>query len=133
MYNNFADMRAEARERIIEVLDGYTGYGCDFHNRAFNEDYYECYTDRAEKQLTEMGVFDCIHKVQEYEQNEFGEMCTDLGDPCKVLNMMWYIIGEEELYEMFDGCELWDDVWNEEMEEEQSKQLIEWAKENDRI
>ena len=130
MYNNFADMRAEARERIIEVLDGYTGYGADFHNEAFNEDYYECYIDRAEEQLTEMGVFDCIHTVQEYEQDNFGTMYTDLSDPCKVLNMMWYIIGEEELYAMFEDCELWDEWWNEDISEEQSAQLIEWAKAN---
>ena len=128
--SNFEDMREEARCAIVEALPNYTGYGADFHNEVFNIDYYECYTDRAEKQLEEMGVFDCIHMVQEYEQDNFGVVNTDLSEPCDVLNMVWYIIGEEELYTMFENCELWDDFWNEEFEEETGKQLVDWLRVN---
>ena len=43
MYTNFESLREEARAHILETLEGYEGYTCDFHNEAFNSDYYECY------------------------------------------------------------------------------------------
>jgi hypothetical protein len=42
-------------------------------------------------------AFDCIGTVQEYEQDNFGEVHTDLSCPEKVANMYAYVIGEEIL------------------------------------
>lgn len=133
MSNNFESLREEARKHIIEILKDYEGYTCDFHNEAFNMDYYECYTDRAAERLEELGVFNAIQAVKEYEQDNFGMVNTDFSDPCDILNMLWYIIAEEELYSMFEGCEEWDEFWNEEIGETETKVLIAWLKDNDRV
>lgn len=134
MYNDFRELRQEARDHIIDELEnGYEGYLCDFHNAAFNEDYYEVYTATAEEKLTRWGVFDAIEKVKDYEQDNFGVVNTDFSNPCKVINMLWYIIGEEELYKMFDDCAEFDELWNEETTQKESRMLAGWAKDNERV
>lgn len=133
MYTNFESLREEARAHILETLENYEGYTCDFHNEAFNTDYYECYTQNAIDKLKQLGVFDAIQTVKEYEQDNFGEVITDFSSPCAVLNMLWYIIGEEELCSMFEGCEEWDEFWNEEIGETETKVLIAWLKDNERV
>ena len=72
MYTNFKSLREEARAHILETLEDYEGYTCDFHNEAFNTDYYEYYTSNAIDKLEELGVFDAIQTVKEYEQDNFG-------------------------------------------------------------
>jgi len=107
------EMRLEAREAIIETLkDGYSGYYCDLHNEVFNTDYYIIGTYEAKKALEEYGVFEALEKIQTYEDFNFGKICTDLSNPEKVVNMLYYIIGEEVLYEMMDGVKVWNDNWN---------------------
>ena len=104
MFNNFESLREEARAHILEMLEDYEGYACDFHNEAFNSDYYEVYTREAIEKLEELGVFDVIQTVKEYE-----------------------------LYSMFEGCEEWDEFWNEEIGETETKVLIAWLKDNEKI
>jgi hypothetical protein len=106
-------MRQDARERIIECLkNGFGGYYCDLHNEVFNTDYYIIGTYQAEEALKEYGVFQAIEKVQTYEKENFGEVYTDLSDPEKLVNMLFYIIGEEVLAEMMEGLEVWNENWN---------------------
>lgn len=86
----------EALEDILDVLEsGYTGYMDDLHNEVFNTDYYIIGTYQAKQALTEYGVFDAIEKVQGYEESHFDKVITDLSDPEKLANMLYYIIGEE--------------------------------------
>ena len=111
--NNKQKMREDARAAIIEALEnGYTGYYCDLHNEVLNSDYYIIGTYKAKKALTEYDVWDAIEKVQTYEEENFGEIYTDLSNPEKLVNMLYYIIGEEVLYEMMDGVEAWEKNWN---------------------
>jgi hypothetical protein len=107
------EMREEARAAIIEALkDGYTGYYCDLHNEVFNTDYYIIGIYQAKEALKECDIWEAIEKVQTYEKDNFGEVYTDLSDPEKLINMLYYIIGEEVLFEMMDGIEAWKDNWN---------------------
>jgi hypothetical protein len=46
------------------------------------------------------------------------EVYTDLSDPEKLINMLYYIIGEEVLSEMMDGITAWEDNWNNQADEE---------------
>ena len=120
------EMRKEAREAIIEALrDGYSGYYCDLHNEVFNTDYYIIGTYEAKEALEEYGVFDAIEKVQTYEKENFGEVYTDLSDPEKFINTLYYIIGEEVLYEMMDGVEAWEDNLNNVADEEINAAILE--------
>src|SRR5690554_1140025 len=94
-------MREEARKAIVEALkNGYAGYYRDLHSEVFNTNCYIIGAEQARKALKEYDVFEAIRKVQKYEQNNFGEISTDLGDPEQIVNMLYYIIGEEVLLEM---------------------------------
>jgi len=127
MYNNNKEkeMREEARSAIIEALrDGYSGYYCDLHNEVFNTDYYIIGTYKAKQALTEYDVWDAIEKVQTYEKDNFGEVYTDLSNPEKLINMLYYIIGEEVLNEMMDGVEVWNENWNNLADEETNAAIL---------
>lgn len=126
MYNKKEQaMREEARAAIIETLqDGYSGYYCDLHNEVFNMNYYIIGTYEAKQALTEYDVWDAIEKVQTYEKDTFGEIYTDLSDPEKLINMLYYIIGEEVLYEMMDGIEAWDENWNNKATDETNAAIL---------
>ena len=124
------EMRKQARTDIIEALEnGYSGYYCDLHNEVFNTDYYIIGTYQAKEALEEYGVFDAIEKVQTYEKDNFGEIYTDLSNPEKLVNMLYYIIGEEVLSEMMDGVEVWNDNWNNQATDETNKEILEQLRE----
>ena len=102
----------EALEDIKEVLKFYSGYYSDLHNETFNTDYYIIGTYEAEKALEQYGVFEAIRKIQEYENDNFGEVLTDLSDPEKVANMLYYIIGEEAIQELYEYSEAFSENEN---------------------
>lgn len=130
---NDIDMVEEAKAKIIETLENsYDGYLCDLHDAVFNEEYYYCYTSEAKNELESYDVFDIIAMIVEYEKDNFGEVNTDFSNPCQVGNMLWYIVGEEVLNDMFDGCEEFDELWNGELTEEECKVLLQWLKDNGR-
>ena len=126
MYNKKEEaMRKEARAAIIEALqDGYSGYYCDLHNEVFNTDYYIIGTYQAKEALKEYDVFEAIEKVQTYEKDNFGEIYTDLSDPEKLINMLYYIIGEEVLFEMMDGIEAFHENWNNQVDQETNAEIL---------
>ena len=126
MYNSKEKaMREEAREAIIEALkNGYSGYYCDLHNEVFNTDYYIIGTYQAKEALKEYDVFDAIEKVQTYEKDNFGEVYTDLSDPEKLINMLFYIIGEEVLFEMMEVVDVFHDNWNNQANEETNAEIL---------
>ena len=131
MYNKKEqEMREEAREAIIEALKNeYEGYYCDLHNEVFNTGYYIIGTYKAKKALEEFGIFEAIEKVQAYEKDNFGEVYTDLSDPEKLVNMLFYIIGEEILFEMMEGVEVWEENWNNIATDETNAEILEQLKE----
>lgn len=119
------EMREEARKAIIEALEGgYSGYYGDLHDEIFNTDYYIIGTYEAKEVLKEYDVFEAIEKIQEYEKYNFGEVYTDLSNPEKIANMLWYIIGEEVLYEIMDGVEAWEENWNNRADEETNAKIL---------
>ncbi len=123
------EMREEARGAIIEALEnGYSGHYCDLHNEVFNTDYYIIGTYRAKEALNEYDVFEALNKVQTYEKDNFGEVYTDLSDPEKLINMLYYIIGEEVLSEMMDGITAWEDNWNNQADEETNAEILKAVK-----
>lgn len=123
--NKEQEMRKEAKEAIIEALqDGYSGYYCDLHNEIFNTDYYIIGAHEAKKVLEEYGVFDALEKIQEYEKDTFGEINTDLSDPEKLVNALYYIIGEEELFQLVEDVEVLRENWNNLADEETNAEIL---------
>ncbi len=80
----------------------------ELHHALYNTDYFEICPLHAIKFMGDL-AFDFIGMIQEYEEGEFGEIYTDLSDPCKVANMVAYIIGEELLQESETLREAWDE------------------------
>jgi hypothetical protein len=130
MYNKkYAEMKEQAVAEIIERLeDGYNGYYCDLHNEVFNTDYYIIGTYQAKEVLREYDVFEAIDLVQTYEKEQFGEIYTDLSDPEKLLNMVYYIIGDEVIGEMYDIPEF-NDNWNNVADDETNAIIVKTMKE----
>ena len=123
------EMKQEAIEAIIEKLEnGYSGYYCDLHNEVFNTDYYIIGTVAAKEALREYDVFEAIELVQTYEKEQFGESYTDLSNPEKLINMVYYIIGDEVIGEMYKITEF-EEGWNDQADEETNKVIIDAMKE----
>lgn len=130
MYNKKHEaMKEEAIEAIIEALEnGFDGYYCDLHNEVFNTDYYIIGTYKAKEALREYDVFEAIDLVQNYEKEQFGEVYTELSNPEKLINMVYYIVGDEVIGEMYD-IEAFNDGWNDQADEETNKIIIKAMKE----
>lgn len=121
--------REEAMNDIIECLEnGYDGYYCDLHNEVFNTNYYIIGTYEAKEALKQYDVFKAIEKVQEYEKDNFGKTYTDISDPEKLANMLYYIIGEEVIGSMYE-IEEFNDNWNGVADEETNAIIVAQLKE----
>jgi hypothetical protein len=130
MYNRkHNEMKTEAIWAIIEALEnGYSGYYCDLHNEVFNTDYYIIGTYEAKEALREYDVFQAIELVQGYENDNFGEVYTDISNPEKLINMVYYIIGDEFICEMNEIAEFADN-WNNVADDETNAIIVKAIKE----
>lgn len=106
----------EAKWAIIDALRNSDVCNIDdMHNDIFNMDYYDDINpnndaDRVialERFGSREEVFEGIGRVYTYEMDNFGETYTNLENPASVLNMLYYIAGEEVLYSIdlheYDG------------------------------
>ena len=92
---------------VLEMIDDSDGLQT-LHNRAFNEDYYIIGTYQAKQWLGDE-AFNIIQFIKEYEQDNFGEVFTDLSEPERVVNMYAYILGEQIVYNPSEWRDLWTD------------------------
>ena len=106
LHNN---ARAEITQMIIEYLQNYESSEVlseidnfeELHNEIFNTDYFIIGYYQAEEWLkNNIGVFNAIGIIKDYEMDQFGELYTDISSSEKVVNMFVYIIGEEVIYDM---------------------------------
>lgn len=130
MYNKMhEEMKQEAIEAIIQTLEnGYSGYYCDLHNEVFNTDYYIIGTFAAKEALREYDVFEAIELVQNYEKEQFGEIYTDISNPEQLINMVYYIIGDEVIGEMYQIDEF-NDNSNSKADDETNAIIVKAIKE----
>lgn len=129
MNKKHEEMKQEAIKDIMERLENYNGYYCDLHNDVFNTDYYIIGRYQAEKELEAYGVFEAIGLVQRYEMEQFGEVNTDLSEPEKVIDMVYYIIGDDVICEMVEAIPEFDDNWDNVADDETNKKIVERMKE----
>ena len=120
------ELKTEAKWAIIEKLEeGYEGYLCDLHNEVFNMEMYTEDRNKAVEILDSLGAYSVIEEITRYEQDNFGEVNTHrLASPCDVLSMFWYIVGEEALAELAEDVLEFDNLWNEELTEDDCLVLI---------
>lgn len=98
----YKSIKKELAEYIISLIDDETLNNDnkeEWHQIAFNQDYYIIYHDAARKWLKnhKYDVFDAIEDVKEYEIDFFGEFLTNIN-PEAIVNMLAYIYGEELIY-----------------------------------
>lgn len=119
-------MKNDAKWVIIEKLEeGYDGYLCDLHHEVFNTEMYTNDEDEATEILDSLGSYSVIGEIVKYEQDNFGQTSADkYSDPCWVLSMFWYIVGEEAMQELGEDMEEFDELWNVELTEEECLMLI---------
>ena len=120
------DMKVDAVNAIIDCLEcGYDGHYCDLHNEVFNKDYYVTGTAEAKNILGEgENIFNAIGRIYTYERDTFGEVFTDLSDSVKIVNMLYYIIGEEIMYNNGEFSKILDEHWDEYADEETNIELV---------
>lgn len=103
----------------LKELKGSAIYGCDLHNKLFNEDYFIIGYYPAEQWLiANGGIFNAINEIKEYEQGNFGTVSTDLSNSEKVCNMYVYILGEIVLQESDTLRDNWDNYLTDEQIDE---------------
>ena len=125
------ELKTEAKWAIIEKLEeGYDGYLCDLHNEVFNTEMYETNTAKATRILDGLGSYSVVAETVKYEQGIFGQTSVEkYSDPCLVLSMLWYMVGEEALAELGEDVPEFDELWNEELTEDECLVLIDKFKE----
>ena len=120
------ELKTEAKWAIIEKLEeGYEGYLCDLHNEVFNTEMYETNTAKATRILDGLGSYSVVAETVKYEQGIFGQTSVEkYSDPCLVLSMLWYMVGQEALSELAEDVPEFDELWNEELTEDDCLVLI---------
>ena len=131
----------EVLDVIIDNLEDYLGSDFEtFENDTFNQES-NIYTREAaldldkfvkddatdyEDTTLDSGAFGAIQLVQAFEENELGEVNTDLTDPCAVANMIDYIRGTRVFEELLNEA---DFELDDKITKENAKKVIELAKE----
>ena len=110
MNKQYETVKEYITDRLGEGV-GESQHASDLHHYLLNEDYFIIGTYKA-KQFLDGETFNAIEKVKTYEQDNFGEVSTDLSEPEKVVNMFAYIVGEEILRE----SETLQDAWDRKLE-----------------
>ena len=125
------ELKTEAKLAIIEKLEeGYDGYLCDLHNEVFNTEMYETNAAKATRILDGLGNYSVGAEMVRYEQGMFGQTSVEkYSDPCWVLSMLWYVVGQEALAELAEDVPEFDELWNEELTEDDCLVLIDRFKE----
>lgn len=125
------EFKTEAKYAIIDKLEeGYEGYLCDLHDEVFNVEMYTNDEDEAVEILDSLGSYSVIGEIVKYEQDNFGQTSADKYDnPCWVLSMFWYIVGEEALAELGEDVPEFNELCDEELTEEECLVLIDRFKE----
>ena len=81
----------------------------EIHNEVFNTDYFIIGRYDAEQWLIKNGgVFNAVETIKQYEQDNFGEVNTDLSEAERVCNMYVYILGEEIINSLDTVQNNWD-------------------------
>jgi len=95
------DIKDQALNKLRDGV-GLNQDASDLHHYLFNEDYFIIGYYQAEEWLkANPGIFNAIEIIKEYEQDNFGEVTTDLSNSENVVNMYAYIQGEALLSESF--------------------------------
>jgi len=95
------ELKQDVKNYIIDQLNDDVGLDqhiSDLHHYLLNEDYFIIGYYKAEQWLKKDSIFNAIEIIKNYENDNFGQVSTDLSSSESVANMLAYILGEEILY-----------------------------------
>ena len=95
------ELKQDVKNYIIDQLNDDVGLDqhiSDLHHNLLNEDYFIIGYYKAEQWLKKDSIFNAIEIIKNYENDNFGQVSTDLSSSESVANMLAYILGEEILY-----------------------------------
>ena len=100
----------EVENQLIDALISHDLHGVstvDMHHIVYNQSETYVYTQDAERDLEQIGAFNAIRTVMEYEQTQFAQTAPaeQYGNPCWVANMVVYSLGEALIYHVFGDDE----------------------------
>lgn len=100
----------EVENQLIDALISHDLHGVstvDMHYAVYNRDNTYVYTTDAKRDLEQIGTFNAIQTVMQYEQDNFGQTAPaeQYGNPCWVADMIVYILGEALIYHVFGDDE----------------------------
>ena len=126
------ELKQDVREYIIQHLNDDVGLDqhiSDLHHYLLNEDYFIIGSWRAEQWLNKDSIFNAIKTIKNYENDNFGQVSTDLSSSESVANMLAYILGEEILYNN-DTYQLFTRFHNEYLDKDKRDLLVSSLKES---
>ena len=97
MNKQYETVKEYITDRLGEGV-GESQHASDLHHYLLNEDYFIIGRYKA-SQFLDGETFNAIEKVKTYEQDNFGEVTTDLSSPERLVNMYAYIVGEQVVNE----------------------------------
>lgn len=100
----------DVENQLIDALISHDLHGvstADMHHEVYNQSATYVYTADAERALEQLGTFNAIQTVMEYERTKFGQVAPaeNYGNACWVANMVVYILGEALIYHVFGDDE----------------------------
>ena len=120
------ELKEDVKNYIIDQLNDNVGLNhhiCDLHHYLLNEDYFIIGYYKAEQWLKKDSIFNAIETIKNYENDNFGQVSTDLSSSESVANMLAYILGEEILYNN-DTYQLFNRFHNEYLSEDKRDLLV---------
>jgi len=97
---------------FAEEVEDCDYFGCDVDSYLFNSEHYTTRIPQTEQDTADLGVWDCVKLVINYEKDNFGEVFTEMS-AFKVANMVNYILG----YHLLGKSEhlIASDAWGREL------------------
>ena len=120
------ELKQDVKNYIIQQLNDDVGLDqhiCDLHHYLLNEDYFIIGYYKAEQWLKKDSIFNAIEIIKNYENDNFGQVTTDLSSSESVANMLAYILGEQILYNN-DTYQLFTRFHNEYLDEDKRDLLV---------
>ena len=120
------ELKEDVKNYIIDQLNDDVGLNqhiSDLHHYLLNEDYFIIGYYKAEQWLKKDSIFNAIETIKDYENDNFGQVSTDLSSSENVANMLAYILGEEILYDN-DTYQLFTRFHNEYLNEDKRDLLV---------
>jgi len=126
------ELKQDVKDYIIQQLNDDVGLDqhiCDLHHYLLNEDYFIIGYYQAEQWLKKDSIFNAIEIIKNYENDNFGQVSTNLSSSENVANMLAYILGEEILFNN-DTYQLFTRFNNEYLNEDKRDLLVSSLKES---